>query len=141
MKILEEKMSKDHTREKELKKYLQQIRILIPIRSPGVKKFLRDFRSSLEEYTEEHPDWTMEDITQRFGSPVDIVHDYISAIDPEDILRRLVKFRIIRNAIIIIVIAALAGISIATGYRLWMLNDLRQQAEGELAVYTYTTIE
>ena len=62
-------MSKDHTREKELKKYLQQIRILIPIRSPGVKKFLRDFRSSLEEYTEEHPDWTMEDITQRFGSP------------------------------------------------------------------------
>ena len=52
--------------------------------------------------------WTMEDITQRFGSPVDIVHDYISAIDPEDIRRRLVKFRIIRNAIIIIVIAALA---------------------------------
>lgn len=134
-------MNNDHTREKELKKYLQQIRILIPVRSPGVKKFLRDFKSSLEEYTEEYPDWTMEDITQRFGSSVDVVHDYISATDPEDIRKRLVKFRLIRNAVIIVVIAALAGISIATGYRLWMLSDLRQQAEGELPAYTYTVIE
>ena len=134
-------MNNDHTREKELRKYLQQIKILIPVRSPDVKKFLRDFRSSLEEYTEEHPDWTMEDIIQRFGSSVDVVHDYISAIDPEDIRKRLVKFRLIRNVVIIVVIAALAGISIATGYRLWMLEDIRQQAEDSLAAYSTVVIE
>ena len=134
-------MNNDHTREKELRKYLQQIKILIPVRSPDVKKFLRDFRSSLEEYTEEHPDWTMEDIIQRFGSSVDVVHDYISATDPEDIRRRLVKFRLIRNVVIIVVIAALAGISIATGYRLWMLEDIRQQAEDSLAAYSTVVIE
>ena len=110
---------------RKIKHYFKQIRLLIPVRSKGVKRFLQDFRNAVEEYQEEHPECSAEDIMERFGSPEDVAYEYVSSVDSEEICRRITISKFVRRAIGIIVIVAV----IAAGYRVWMLYDIHQQAE------------
>ena len=128
-------MNKNDSRR--IEHYFRQIRLLIPVSSKGVKKFLRDFRSSVEEYEEEHPECSAEDIIERFGSPEDVAYEYVSSVDAEEICRRISISRFVRRAIGIIVVAVV----IAASYRVWILYDIHQQALDALPAYTVTVIE
>ena len=73
------------TDSRKIKHYFREIRLLIPVSSKGVKKFLQDFRSSVEEYAENHPECSAEEIIERFGSPEDVAYEYVSSVDAEEI--------------------------------------------------------
>ena len=79
-------MNKNDSRK--IKRYFKQIRLLIPVRSKGVKRFLRDFGNSVVEYQEEHPECSAEDIIEWFGSPEDVAYEYVSSVDAEEICRK-----------------------------------------------------
>ena len=120
-----------------IKHYFREIRLLIPVSSKGVKKFLQDFRSSVEEYAENHPECSAEEIIERFGSPEDVAYEYVSSVDAEEICRRITMSRSIKRAVGVIVIAA----AVASGYRAWMLHDIQRHVLDELPVYSAESIE
>ena len=98
---------------------------------------MRDFRSSVEEYGEEHPECSAEEIIERFGSPEDVAYEYVSSVDAEEICRRITMSRSIKRAVGVIVIAA----AVASGYRAWMLHDIQRHVLDELPVYSAESIE
>lgn len=125
------------TDSRKIEHYFRQIRLLIPVSSKGVKKFLRDFRSSVEEYWEEHPECSAEDLIEQFGSPEDVAYEYVSSVDAEEICRRISISKFVRRAVGIIAAVAV----VAAGYRVWMLYDIHQQVIDALPAYTVTVIE
>lgn len=53
---------------KEIKKYLKEIKLLLPAFSKEEKKFLRDLTERIEDYLDENPNATMQDIENQFGT-------------------------------------------------------------------------
>lgn len=90
------------------KKFLKQVKHLLPLLSKQEKRFLKDFEISIHEYLTENPNATTEDLSTEFGTPNDIVHEYIDSIDSEYIIKRIcVKKMIRRIALTILLIAVL----------------------------------
>ena len=58
---------------KEIKKYLKEIKLLLPAFSKEEKKFLRDLLERIEDYLDENPNATMQDIEKQFGTPMEMV--------------------------------------------------------------------
>lgn len=52
---------------KEIKKYLKEIKLLLPAFNKEEKKFLRDLMERIEDYLDENPNATMQDIENQFG--------------------------------------------------------------------------
>ena len=120
-----------------IKHYFREIRLLIPVSSKGVKKFLQDFRSSVEEYAENHPECSAEEIIEKFGSPEDVAYEYVSSVDAKEICRRITMNRSIKRVVGVIVIASV----IVSGYRVWILHDAHQKALDEMPAYITEVIE
>ena len=125
------------TDSRKIKHYFREIRLLIPVSSKGVKKFLQDFRSSVEEYAENHPECSAEEIIERFGSPEDVAYEYVSSVDAKEICRRITMSRYIKRVVGVIVIASV----IVSGYRVWILHDAHQKALDEMPAYITEVIE
>lgn len=94
--------------EKELKQYFKAIKLLLPIYSSAERKFLKSLRVSVEEYIAQNPEYTIEDIYENFDEPEEAVYNYISALDQTDLCKRVNLRRIIRNVLIIALIAVVA---------------------------------
>lgn len=91
--------------EKELKQYFKEIKLLLPIYSSAERNFLKSLRVSVEEYIDQNPECTIEDIYENFDEPEEAVYNYISALDQTDLCKRVNLRRIIRNVLIIALIA------------------------------------
>ena len=94
--------------EKELKQYFKEIKLLLPIYSSAERNFLKSLRVSVEEYIDQNPECTIEDIYENFDEPEEAVYNYISALDQTDLCKRVNLRRIIRNVLIIALIAVVA---------------------------------
>lgn len=90
----------------ETRKFLKQVKNLLPIFSKQEKRFLKDLENDISEYFNVHPNSTVEDIANEFGTPNDIVHDYIESIDLDYIIKRISTRKIVRRTLICIVLLA-----------------------------------
>lgn len=59
---------------KQLKQYLKEIRLLLPIYGKDKRIFIKDLKESLIEYIELNPDCNWEDIIIHFEAPEDAVY-------------------------------------------------------------------
>lgn len=62
----------------ERKKYMKQVRALLPVYGAPERRFLKGLENSLEEYLLEHPAAVLSDFEDRFGAPHDVVREYVS---------------------------------------------------------------
>ena len=72
--------------QKETAKYFKQIRLLLPIYRKQEKKFIGDLKAIVDEYINENPECSYDDITERFETPTEVVHNYISSIDRKSVV-------------------------------------------------------
>ena len=100
---------------KEAKTYLKQIRHLLPILSKQEKRFLKDLESALSDYISAYPHANTDEISAKFGSPADVVHDYIESLDLDYIIRRISARKIIKRAIAILILLALLAFALVAG--------------------------
>ena len=82
---------------KEIKKYLKEIKLLLPAFNKDEKKFLRDLTERIEDYLDENPNATMQDIENQFGTPMEIAQSYMSSLDLDVLLKRLSISRFVRR--------------------------------------------
>ncbi|MCI5687624.1 MAG: DUF6120 family protein [Emergencia sp.] len=100
------------TRDKALKQYFKQIKLLLPIYSKEEKIFINDLKKVIDEYIESNPNCTYEEILERFEEPTDVVFNYISCLDQHELCKKISLRKIIKRAIIIVVLAAIVTCSI-----------------------------
>ncbi len=98
----------------QIKQYFKQIKLLLPIYSKDEKIFIKDLQKSVQDYIDEHPSCAYEDILDRFEEPADVVHNYISSLDQYQLCKRISLKKVIRNAVVIVVITAIVAFGIRT---------------------------
>lgn len=97
---------------KEIKKYLEEIKLLLPAFSKEEKKFLRDLMERIEDYLDENPKATIQDIEDQFGTPIEIAQSYMSSLDLDVLLKRLSISRFIRRFFAIAAICMILGLCV-----------------------------
>lgn len=97
---------------KEIKKYLKEIKLLLPAFSKEEKKFLRDLLERIEDYLDENPNATMQDIENQFGTPMEIAQSYMSSLDLDVLLKRLSISHFVRRFFAIAAICMILGLCV-----------------------------
>ncbi len=75
--------------DKELNQYMKRIKLLLPLYRKQEKQFLTDFRFCIYNFTETHPEHSFADITAHFGTPDEVVRDYLSSLDVDLLCRQI----------------------------------------------------
>lgn len=57
-------------------------------------KFLKDFRSALQEFATTHPGCTYDELVEKFGNPTEVWYDYVAVQEPEYLLNCVNRKRV-----------------------------------------------
>ena len=113
--------------QKELNIYFRKIRLLLPIYSKAEKQFLKDFKNSVFVFIEQNPLCTMDDVIERFSTPEEVVHDYISeALATEDLCQKIQFRRFVKKILLTLLIGILAALAVRTIALLHIVNESEQ---------------
>ena len=113
--------------QKELNIYFRKIRLLLPIYSKAEKQFLKDFKNSVFVFIEQNPLCTMDDVIERFSTPEEVVHDYISeALATENLCQKIQFRRFVKKILLILLIGLLAALAVRTIALLHIVNESEQ---------------
>ena len=113
--------------QKELNIYFRKIRLLLPIYSKAEKQFLKDFKDSVFVFIEQNPLCTMDDVIERFSTPEEVVHDYISeALATENLCQKIQFRRFVKKILLTLLIGLLAALAVRTIALLHIVNESEQ---------------
>ena len=113
--------------QKELNIYFRKIRLLLPIYSKAEKQFLKDFKDSVFVFIEQNPLCTMDDVIERFSTPEEVVHDYISeALATENLCQKIQFRRFVKKILLTLLIGILAAPAVRTIALLHIVNESEQ---------------
>lgn len=91
--------------DKDLSRYLREVRILLPCSRKRKNDISARFRASVEDYCSDHPDADIAQIRKHFGAPEDIAAAYVENEGTAEILSALLLRK--RAMAIVAVVAAL----------------------------------
>ena len=113
--------------QKEINIYVRKIRLLLPIYSKAEKQFLKDFKDSVFVFIEQNPLCTMDDVIERFSTPEEVVHDYISeALATENLCQKIQFRRFVKKILLTLLIGILAALAVRTIALLHIVNESEQ---------------
>ena len=106
--------------------YIRQVKAIFPLYGRERKRFMNDLKEAVESHIEDTKDGSYEDIVKHFGSPAEVVSDYIEGMDPEALYRKITFRRRITTIAVIALIAVLIGVVIDL---LWDYSAYRKDVE------------
>lgn len=115
----------------DIKKYINEIKKIIPINSKDKKDFLKMMEQRILESSNLENKCDYDNIVKEFGKPNEVAASYIEEIDTDTILKILKRKQYIKWLISILIIAIIL-ISIFKVYR---LNQLYEIAKNELDLH------
>lgn len=115
-------MDKENT----VRDYIRQVKTFFPLYGRERKRFINDLKEAVESYIEDTKDGSYEGIVKHFGSPAEVVSDYIEGMDPEALYRKITFRRRITTIAVIALIAVLIGVVIDL---LWDYSAYRKDVE------------
>ena len=93
--------------DRELKRYYRAIGKALVCPGPLRRQTVERIRSGVEEYLEAHPGAEWAEITEHFGTPEKIADEVLSAMEPGEVRRYAKRTRVLRIAIIALLVGAL----------------------------------
>lgn len=99
--------------------YMKKIRLLFPFLGKAEKRYLRYLRHSIDEYIDTN-DPAFDELVEYFGTPREIVHEYIMNIDVDVLYRKLRTRRILLYIFIVVLIATI----VVSAFKLYYYHDL-----------------
>lgn len=123
--------------ERQLKQYLKEVCLLLPIYGKEERIFIKDLKESILEYIELNPCCTWEDVVSHFEEPEEAVYNYITSLDQSQLCKRISLRKTIVKAIAIITIAVVVVLCART----YFYYDLYQQVQDAIATEESTVIE
>ena len=112
----------------DIKKYINEIKKIIPINSKDKKDFLKMMEQRILESSNLENKCDYDNIVKEFGKPNEVAASYIEEIDTDTILKILKRKQYIKWLISIWIIAIIL-ISI---FKIYRLNQLYEIAKNEL---------
>lgn len=86
-----------------VKKYIRRCKNCFPVYGKEEQQFLKRLRHQMEEYAQENPDVTYQQLEEWFGTPIDIVKSYYDSLEDEDrLIDRACFSRTLKKIMIII---------------------------------------
>lgn len=86
-----------------VKKYIRRCKNCFPVYGKEEQQFLKRLRHQTEEYAQENPDVTYQQLEEWFGTPIDIVKSYYDSLEDEDrLIDRACFSRTLKKVMIII---------------------------------------
>ena len=110
-------------KETELEKYCRKIEKVLVGNQTDKARILNTAKCDMEEFLEEFPDATMDDLVKRFGTPEDYAKEYASGLDSGELAQKLnvVRFRkkaiTIGVAVIVVIVLFVAVLVIRNNTR------------------------
>lgn len=92
----------------QLFRYLLEIAFYLPVPWKQKKEILRKIKHSIESYIFDGDYISYRQIRSRFGDPQQIAMAYLTEMDPEELLERINRKRIVVRGFVTVVIIALA---------------------------------
>lgn len=91
--------------------YISKVKALFPFVGTEEKKFLRTLRITLEDYCSTEKINTLEELENGFGKAEDAVHEYISSVETDNLVKRLNTRKLVKRVgLVILIIIAVAAI-------------------------------
>lgn len=86
-----------------VKKYIRRCKNCFPVYGKEEQQFLKRLRHQMEEYAQENPDVTYQQLEEWFGTTIDIVKSYYDSLEDEDrLIDRACFSRTLKKVMIII---------------------------------------
>lgn len=83
----------NHRLQKEIKRYVNNISKQIPKNYPNKRTLMNVLRFNLDDFLSEHPESTMDNIIEEFGSPTKIAASFMEELPEADIVATMQKRR------------------------------------------------
>ena len=120
---------------KEQKRYLKEIKALLPVYGKYEKRFFHDIKASICELDAEHITYEM--LCRKLGRPEDLIVNYYQEIDSTYLRKQLKRTRSIKAVVLIIVLLAVV-ISLC---RLGFLYSLYLDGKNAIITHELVVIE
>jgi len=91
------------------KQYMKQVKTLFPVMGKQEKNYMEGLSRQVEDICDENEIDSLERLYQVFDKPEDIVHEYFSRMDTDEVVQRIRKTRLFKVMVTWVVIAALAA--------------------------------
>ena len=88
------------------KVYVSQVKAMFPVLGKKEKAFIKKLRDDLSDYCEDNNVDTIDELYERFGTPQEIVFEYISLMEPEAMLKQINIAKLIKALVIGLLILA-----------------------------------
>ncbi len=121
----------------DIKKYLKEVKLIIPLNSKEKKEFIL----MLENRIKETHLCTYEDIVNELGKSNEVASSFIDDIDTNNLIKSIKRTSIIKKTALIIITIILSCSLIVTTYELYKLNKLYEEVRQHQPVQIETTIE
>lgn len=84
--------------------FINDIWIALPLHRKQEKRFIKEIRENVSDFTISDPAVTKNDLILKFGEPTDIIADYFNSLEPEEYIgsmRRTRYFKRVSHAIVV----------------------------------------
>ena len=123
--------------DRQLRRYLRQIRSMLPCGGKRRRELMDNVRSGVIRYLEEHPDATAEQVMAYFGAPEAIAASYVESAGTAEILRSVrIRRKITAMMAVVLLVILLSWAVVVT----WAVIDAYRDVRGDILVTT-TEIE
>lgn len=111
------------------KAYVSQVKAILPVWGKKEKDFLKKLRNNLYDYCEDNNVSTIEALYKGYGTPQEIVFEYISLMEPEVISKRINTAKLIRAFVVgLLTLGIIATSALCITLYCEHKSDLRQEA-------------
>ena len=88
--------------------YIKRVKALFPYVSKAEKKYLDNLRLNAEDYCVNENILSLAELENGFGKPENIVHEYISSVEIDELIKRLNSRKLIKRIVFCVLILAVA---------------------------------
>lgn len=105
--------------EKDIEKYIEEIKTYLVCLGKKKQKVIDEIRSSIYVYAEENGIANIKEVYDHFGAPEEIASQYLSSVDPKKIKRAISIKRVVATtmAIIVSMVAAMIIIELIDSHK------------------------
>ncbi|MDE6953055.1 MAG: hypothetical protein K2P09_04520 [Erysipelotrichales bacterium] len=125
---------------KEIKKYIKNIKIMFPIMQKEEKKYIERIKQSIIKQSESQG-MSYQDLVNQFGLPDDIMKAYIDEIDSDEFISKIKKHRTIKKFIVGTCVFIVMSVLIVSLWNIHQINEIKRDFRNHVPVEYQEEIE
>ena len=90
--------------------------MLIPIRTRSSKQFISELANRINDYLDENPSASLDDIKSQFGTPLEISQSYLDSVDIEILIKQLSLARAVKQLFTLLAILLILALCVFSAF-------------------------